>query len=130
MFRLLPFLICLLFTVSVASAQNVFQLQPEQEYENVFIQKLFTDSLASTFIIWVKKEVPLHKHEWHTEQVYVISGKGAMTVGKELKPITAGDIIFIPKNTPHAVKVTSAEPLKVISIQAPEFDGSDRIIMK
>ena len=38
-----------------------------------------------------------------------------------LSPIT------IPKNTWHYAKTTSKEPLKVISIQAPNFDGKDRI---
>jgi mannose-6-phosphate isomerase-like protein (cupin superfamily) len=41
--------------------------------------------------------------------------------------IKHGDVIFIPKNTFHSVKTTSKEPLKVISIQAPYFDGKDRV---
>jgi len=39
-----------------------------------------------------------------------------------------GGSIFIPQNTWHYVKVTSAEPLKVLSIQAPNFDGKDRVL--
>ena len=50
-----------------------------------------------------------------------------MTLGSITKEIKAGDIIFIPANTFHEVKVTSEKPLKVISIQAPEFDGTDRV---
>ena len=36
----------------------------------------------------------------------------------------------IKKGTPHAVKVTSIEPLKVLSVQAPEFFGKDLEIVK
>ena len=100
------------------------------DYENVGSQKLYSDSLVSTFEIWVKKEVPLHKHEFHTEQVIVLEGEGNMRLGDEWKIIKPGDLIIIPVGTLHQVIVTSSIPLKVLSVQAPEFDGSDRVIMK
>ncbi len=100
------------------------------DYENVSSQKLYSDSLVTTFEIWVKKEVPLHKHEFHTEQVMVLEGEGNMRLGNEWKIIKTGDLIIIPAGTLHQVIVTSSIPLKVLSIQAPEFDGSDRVIMK
>jgi mannose-6-phosphate isomerase-like protein (cupin superfamily) len=40
--------------------------------------------------------------------------------------IGPGDYITIKKKSWHAVKVTSEEPLKVLSVQAPEFLGNDR----
>ena len=100
------------------------------DYENVGSQKLYSDSLVTTFEIWVKKEVPLHKHEFHTEQVIVLEGEGNMRLGDEWKIIKPGDLIIIPVGTLHQVIVTSSIPLKVLSVQAPEFDGSDRVIMK
>jgi mannose-6-phosphate isomerase-like protein (cupin superfamily) len=50
-------------------------------------------------------------------------------LGKSKRGIKKGDLIFIPKGTPHAVKTISAVPLKVISVQSPLFDGSDRIMI-
>ena len=41
--------------------------------------------------------------------------------------IVAGDYIRVAKGTPHAVKVLSSTPLKIISVQAPEFFGKDRV---
>jgi mannose-6-phosphate isomerase-like protein (cupin superfamily) len=40
--------------------------------------------------------------------------------------IRKGDVVFIPQKSIHTVKTVSKEPLKVISIQTPLFDG-DRI---
>ena len=40
-----------------------------------------------------------------------------------------GDIIFIPMNTVHSLKVTSSIPVKVLSVQSPRFDGKDRIFV-
>lgn len=49
--------------------------------------------------------------------------------GTEYK-IKAGDYFFIPKGSLHYVKVTSAMPLKVLSIQSPFFDGKDRVFVE
>ncbi len=121
----------ILFLILQTNAQviSAINIGPDTGYENIFIKKLYNDSLTSTFIIWIKKEVVLHKHDFHTEQVYVLEGEAEMRMGDEWKEIKAGDVIFIPIGVAHAVKVTSIIPLKVLSIQTPEFDGIDRIIV-
>jgi len=53
-----------------------------------------------------------------------------MVLGTDTFKIASGDLIFIPKNTVHAVKSIGASVLKVISIQSPRFDGTDRILTK
>ena len=124
--------ILLLCIIHTANAQfiDLDTIVVIDDYENVGSQKLYSDSLVTTFEIWVKKEVPLHKHEFHTEQVIVLEGEGNMRLGDEWKIIKPGDLIIIPVGTLHQVIVTSSIPLKVLSVQAPEFDGSDRVIMK
>ncbi len=96
--------------------------------ENIYNKALFTDSLASSFCIVIKKEVKMHKHITHCEHVVIIEGEGIMKIAEKTFSIKKGDVIFIPKNTNHSVKTTSKIPLKVISIQAPIFDGKDRVM--
>lgn len=95
--------------------------------ENIYNRKLAGDSLASSFCIVIKKEVKLHKHLRHSEHVLVLEGEGAMDCGEQSFHVKKGDLIFIPANTPHAVKRTGAVPLKMLSIQSPHFDGTDRV---
>jgi mannose-6-phosphate isomerase-like protein (cupin superfamily) len=57
----------------------------------------------------------------------VLEGKAEMTLNDKTFSIKKGDVIFIPKNSFHSVKTTSKIPLKVLSIQAPYFDGKDRV---
>lgn len=120
------------FCSSIALAQHVSQLPdltPDKNFDNIFSRKISSDSLASSFLIWVKKGVKPHKHLQHTEQVYVISGTGKMLLGKKEVDIMPGSFIFIPKNTVHSVQVTSKTPIKVISIQTPYFSGKDRVFI-
>lgn len=97
--------------------------------DNIYNSPAFGDSLASSFVIVIKKEVKLHKHLKHSEHVVVLDGEGIMKLDQKEIVIKKGDLVFIPKNTPHAVKTTSKQPLKVISIQAPNFDGKDRVFI-
>lgn len=95
-----------------------------------FVKALHSDSLSSSFIIEIPAEVKLHYHAHHTEQVVVLSGEADMRLGDQNIHIKAGDVVFIPKGTPHSAKVTSPVPLRIISIQSPYFDGSDRIMLE
>jgi len=125
-------LICAgMLTTGIAQAerQSVDAIKAPADLENVHVVKLNTDARSTDFVIFVKKKVPLHKHEFHTETLYVLEGTGDFTLGKDMLQIAAGDYIRVPEGTPHAVTVTSDIPLKVISVQAPEFLGKDRVML-
>lgn len=117
-------------SVNSQTVINLDTLTLPAKTENIFNRSLFSDSLASSFCIIIKNEVKPHKHQYHSEHVYVIDGEAQMRLGEKTFKIKKGDLVFIPKNTVHAVKTTSKQPLKVISIQAPLFDGKDRIIIE
>ena len=113
----------------MAQKVSLKQYKRIEEAENISNQHLFTDSSrVSSFFIQIKKSVKAHKHETHSEHVFVIEGEGNMELGNTTFTIKAGDLIFIPANTFHSVKTTSKKPLKVVSVQAPFFDGKDRIL--
>jgi quercetin dioxygenase-like cupin family protein len=110
---------------------NLADIKPDRAYENILINEISKDSLQSNFVIWVKHSVPAHYHREHTESIYVIEGKGEMALGDKTLSLKPGDFIVIEPNTIHSVtKVKGKRPLKVLSTQAPFFDGSDRMIVK
>ena len=103
---------------------------PEVEFDNIHVKKIASDSLQSCFIIWIKKGVKGHFHQEHSENLVIIEGSAIMTLDKKEFEIKAGDFINIPKGTKHSVlEVLSEVPLKVLSIQSPYFDGTDRVFL-
>ncbi len=120
------FLLLYLFPLSAQDVRPLKGVTAEEAYENVNALALYSDKDVTSVVIYIKKGVKLHVHREHTEQVIVLSGKGVMTLGNETIPIRKGDYIIIPKGVPHAVRVKGRKPLKVISIQAPQFKGKDR----
>lgn len=97
---------------------------------NIYIKKLAGDSLSTSFFILIKKEVKPHYHAMHSEHVTIVDGAAVMQLANDTFIVKKSDVIFIPKNTIHAVFVKGKKPLKVLSIQSPGFDGSDRIMIE
>lgn len=126
-------LVSLFFLLSIQIGYGQFhkqlkEIRPVVEFENVSVKLIAEDSLQSTFLIWIKKDVRGHFHKYHTENIVVLEGKAEMLFNGEKIIIKKGDYLNIPKGTHHSVeKVISRKPLKVLSIQSPNFDGKDRV---
>lgn len=116
--------------VKAQSNQSLDTITAPTVYENIYMRTIASDSLVSSFVLFIKKEVKKHKHVFHSEHVYILDGEGEMVVGDRTFKVKKGDIVFIPKNTAHSLKVTSAIPVKVLSVQAPMFDGKDRMLVE
>ena len=110
--------------------ENLPSLKQKQPFDNIATQEMYTDSSLTGNVIWIKREVLPHYHANHVEQVMVIEGEGQLLLGHQTFFIKPGDLIYIPKGTIHAVRVTSKLPMKVLSIQTPQFDGSDRVMVQ
>ena len=106
---------------------SIDQILPDREFENIYVKKISSDSSSSTFAIWIKKKVKLHKHVYHTENVFIDKGFGEFQLNDSIYKVAEGDWIVIPKNTWHGVIVNSKSTMKVISVQSPEYFGKDRI---
>ncbi len=130
--RIVSVILFLLITTSTFSQspyQSLDTIKAPANYENIYVRTLYTDSLnASSFVIFIRNEVKSHKHETHAEHVVVLAGMGMMTLGDQKFKIKKGDVIFIRKGTFHSVmSISKKETLKVLSVQAPFFDGKDRL---
>jgi mannose-6-phosphate isomerase-like protein (cupin superfamily) len=128
------FILTLLLTATILSAQvltqNANTMTPKEEYTNVKTIPLHSDENTSVFMIFVKQAVRKHVHQYHTEVITVLDGTGRMYLGGDYFDVKKGDHIVVPPNTAHAVITTSSKPLKVLSVQSPQFLGQDRIIIR
>ena len=124
-------ILCLLVIPFVIKSQDIVssinKILPDKDFENIHVKKISSDSSSSTFAIWIKQKVKLHKHVYHTENVLIDKGFGEFQINDSIYKVAQGDWIVIPKNTWHGVIVNSKSTMKVISVQSPEYFGKDRI---
>jgi mannose-6-phosphate isomerase-like protein (cupin superfamily) len=130
MIRFLSQLVLILGYFSVDLVAQELNLFPERNAAGkkaVEVYPLASDSLVSSYLIYIHDEVAPHYHALHSEHVLVIEGEGTMMLNDSLIYLKAKTAVFIPKGSIHSAKRTGDMPLKVLSIQAPFFDGRDRI---
>ncbi len=100
------------------------------DMKNIHVEAIGTSKTASEFVIFIRNEVKPHIHEYHTELVYVLEGEAIFWLGETKQIIKPGDFVRIDEGVIHGAKVTSKTPLKILSIQTPEFVGKDRVFIK
>jgi quercetin dioxygenase-like cupin family protein len=64
-------------------------------------------------------QVPRHAHAGSEEIIFVLSGRGELTVGTEKLPFAAEEALFLPGGQPHAVKFTGDDRAEMVQIFAP-----------
>ena len=63
-------------------------------------------------------EFPQHVHENAEDVFVVLEGSGWLKLGNELRPLTAGDVVWVPAGEQHGT-VAGPDGMVVISCQAP-----------
>jgi mannose-6-phosphate isomerase-like protein (cupin superfamily) len=62
---------------------------------------------------------PKHLHQNSNEMQYVLEGTGTIWLGDKEVRVKPGDLVIIPKGTPHGGNKTDGRPLKTIAIKTP-----------
>jgi mannose-6-phosphate isomerase-like protein (cupin superfamily) len=117
------------FSCFAQKVDNLPSLKQKQPYDNTITETMNSDSNVTSIVIWIKKEIKPHYHANHSEHVMILEGEGQMLVDKQSYFVKPGDLIYIPTGTVHALRVTSKLPMKVLSIQTPQFDENDRVMV-
>lgn len=63
--------------------------------------------------------VQKHLHPNTNELQYILEGSGTVWLGDKEVPVKAGDLIVIPKGTPHGGTKPDGKPFRAIAIKTP-----------
>ncbi len=75
-------------------------------------------------------ETRLHRHLKSEEIYHVLSGAGVMRLGKEEFEIRPGDTILILPGTPHKLKNTGKEMLRILCACSPPYSHEDTELLE
>jgi mannose-6-phosphate isomerase-like protein (cupin superfamily) len=71
-----------------------------------------------------------HYHGVSEEIYFFTGGSGVMKLGDEEAEVSAGDTVVIPPGTPHGLRNTGAEPLKLLCCCAPAYSHEDTFLIR
>ncbi len=89
------------------------------------LEELSRGELASTHLVQIRKQEPLHIHERHDATAILLKGQGILWVGSRKLELKPGSIVTIPRGVPHSFTNQSPEPAVAYVIFNPAFDGKD-----
>lgn len=104
--------------------KNHFNLQEAKEFrEGGFVRKrLFetSDMHFNVYCIAPGQQNPLHRHPISDEILYFVEGTGECVVGGKIYSVKTGDLVFVPKDSPHSIRNThEKESMVCILAQSP-----------
>lgn len=62
---------------------------------------------------------PTHVHTREAEAWFVLEGTVTYLAGTELVELGAGDFIHLPRNVPHAFRITGTTPARYLALSVP-----------
>ena len=77
-------------------------------------------------IIFPGQASSCHQHDSSEEFVYVVSGVGEVTVGKETSPLKRNVMVYGPPGIPHQYRNTGSEDLVLFVVYSPPTDLPSR----
>ncbi len=96
-----------------------------EKKSDVAIRKLRQTENASFQIVRLNTAEKPHVHDKHDLTVFVLKGEARMHFGNRQIKVRAGDVVDIPRGTPHWVENRSKQGSEVFAIFTPAFDGKD-----
>jgi mannose-6-phosphate isomerase-like protein (cupin superfamily) len=74
--------------------------------------------------------VPKHLHRDANEVQYILEGTGTIWLGDKEVHVKPGDLVIIPKGTPHGGTKPDGRTLKAIAIKTPPQDPKDTVLLQ
>lgn len=66
-----------------------------------------------------------HRHRTSEELYHITAGTGLMELDGETFEVGRGDTVCIPPGSPHAIRNTGTEPLRILCCCAPPYGDED-----
>ena len=90
-------------------------------HTNELIMDRSLSEAAEAFLVILEpgEAPPLHQHAEHEQVFYIVEGSGALRIGEEEAryfPVGPGDLVRIPRSTPHAIKCEGDKALRYVSV--------------
>ena len=93
-----------------------------------FRSKMFVSADGATISVQ-DGNVPKHMHPNTNEIQYILEGTGTIWLGDKEVHVKPGDLVIIPKGTPHAGTKPDGRPFRAIAIKTPPQPANDTTML-
>lgn len=98
--------------------------------ENIKVVPLSRNARSANVLVQVRDREPLHRHVDSDITVVLLRGEGDMRIGKETRPVRAGDVIHVERGIIHAYINRGPEPAAALVVYSPAPGPKDRELVE
>lgn len=117
-------------TVHTPDGPVVVVWTADEAAEERSVRPLAKSETASYAFVRLGRKEALHRHDLSDATIVVLSGRARVRVGDHVVEMSPGDVVFIPRGTPHSVENLTPEPLEAFAVFSPQADPKDRIYLE
>ena len=107
--------------------EKVLAENPLGGSENIKITTLGQGQGVSHHLVQVRDREKPHVHKIHDGTVVMVKGGGYLMMENRRIDLSAGDIVYIPRDAAHYFVNTASEPTVAFVVFSPPFDGRDTV---
>lgn len=85
---------------------------------------------SEQLLVQVRDREPLHYHADSDVTVFLLRGRGVLKLGRRELPVTAGDVLHIPRGVIHAYINKGTEVAVAVVSYSPAPSAEDRVLIK
>ncbi len=113
-----------------ADLESLLADNPLGANENIKAVPLYRSERSSNVLVQIRDREPLHLHADSDITVFMLRGKGELRIGKQMRPVNAGDVLHIPRGAIHAYINRGPEPAAALVVYSPTPGPKDRILVE
>lgn len=98
----------------------------EEQARDIAVRTLRVDNDASHHVVRLAGSEEPHVHDRSDLAVFVLRGSVRMHLGDQVVVLEPGDVVDIPRGTPHWAENIDTGPSEAYVIFAPATDGKDK----
>lgn len=99
------------------------QATPDVKNPNVMMIQFGGELIKVGLVTYFEGEgPPPHYHPNDEQWIYALEGRAAFLLNNEVTSVSAGDLIHIPRNTTHGIRIIEG-PFKFFTCKSPSGSG-------
>jgi len=107
----------------IYKAQDM-QPTPDVVNPNIMMMQFGGDLIKAGIVTYQAKEgPPPHSHPNDEQWIYMLEGRVAILLGDEITTIGSGDLVYIPRNTVHGIRILES-PCRFFTCKSPSGSGN------
>lgn len=112
-------------TALAANINEILEKNPIDEKADQLLTSLGKIASGRVQLLQTNGDIKPHYHVYHDEIVYIVKGKGILTIDEDRHVASPGTVFIIPKRATYGLQNTGEKPLVALVIEIPPADPKD-----